>query len=173
LSVVHLAPGETQSGAEASASPGEWALIWRRFRRDWIALGALFMLSAVVAACFVVEPILEVVLGHDGSQPIPNAVEVNLNPVGPFSWASYIGQDGVPHRAFLLLGGDGPLGRDELLRLLAGGRVSLEIALIATAYSARARDRAGRSCGLLRRRHRRRCQPRDGVVDVVPAAALR
>jgi ABC-type dipeptide/oligopeptide/nickel transport system permease subunit len=34
--------------------------------------------------------------------------------------------------AFLLLGGDGPLQRDEFLRLLAGGQVSLEVAFIAT-----------------------------------------
>jgi peptide/nickel transport system permease protein len=117
------------------SSAGEWKLVWRRFRRDRVALGALVTLGAVVAACFVVEPLLEAVLGHDGSQPIPAAVDVNLNPVGPFSWATYIAPDGVPHRAFLLLGADGPLGRDELLRLLAGGRVSLEIALIATAVA--------------------------------------
>lgn len=114
------------------SSPGDWTLVWRRFIRDRVALGALVTLGAVVAACFVIEPLLEVVLGHDGSQPIPAAVDVNLNPVGPFSWATYIAPDGMPHRAFLLLGADGPLGRDELLRLLAGGRVSLEIALIAT-----------------------------------------
>jgi peptide/nickel transport system permease protein len=132
LSVVHVSPSEVKSVAEADTSPGEWTLIWRRFRRDRIALGALLMLGAVVVACFVVEPILEVLLGHDGSQPIPSAVDVNFNPVGPFSSASYVAPDGVSHRAFLLLGADGPLGRDELLRLLAGGRVSLEIALIAT-----------------------------------------
>ena len=114
------------------SSPGEWPLVWRRFKRDRVAFGALVALGAVVAACFVVEPLLEVALGHDGSQPIPAAVDVNLNPVGPFSWATYIAPDGMPHRAFLLLGADGPLGRDELLRLLAGGRVSLEIAFIAT-----------------------------------------
>ena len=34
-----------------------------------------------------------------------------------------------------MLGADGPLGRDELLRLLAGGRVSLEIALGAAALA--------------------------------------
>jgi len=117
------------------SSPGEWKLVWRRFRRDRVALGALVTLGAIVAAYFVIEPLLEAVLGHDGSQPIPAAVDVNLNPVGPFSWATYIAPDGVPHRAFLLLGADGPLGRDELLRLLAGGRVSLEIALIATAVA--------------------------------------
>jgi peptide/nickel transport system permease protein len=113
-------------------SPGDWALVWRRFKRDRLALGALVMLGSVVAACFVLEPLLEDVLGHDGSQPIPTAVDINLNPAGPFTWASYVAPDGVPHRAFLLLGADGPLGRDELLRLLAGGRVSLEIALLAT-----------------------------------------
>lgn len=116
-------------------SPDEWTLVWRRFRRDRVALGAVVTLGVVVAACFVIEPLLEVVLGHDGSQPIPAAVDVNLNPVGPFSGETYIASDGVPHRAFLLLGADGPLGRDELLRLLAGGRVSLEIALIATAVA--------------------------------------
>jgi peptide/nickel transport system permease protein len=90
------------------------------------------MLVAIAAACFVAEPFLEQVLGHDGSQPIPSAVDVNFNPAGPFTWANYTAPDGVHHQAFLLLGADGPLGRDEFLRLLAGGRVSLEIALVAT-----------------------------------------
>jgi peptide/nickel transport system permease protein len=35
----------------------------------------------------------------------------------------------------LILGADGPLGRDELLRVLAGGQVSLEIAFIATSIA--------------------------------------
>ena len=35
-------------------------------------------------------------------------------------------------KTLFVLGADGPLGRDELLRVLAGGRVSLEIALFAT-----------------------------------------
>ena len=38
---------------------------------------------------------------------------------------------GTEH-TLLVLGGDGPLGRDELLRLLDGGRVSLEVAVGAT-----------------------------------------
>jgi ABC-type dipeptide/oligopeptide/nickel transport system permease subunit len=132
LDVLHPAPSGTRSVAEASPSPGEWALIWARFKRDRMALAALFVLCAIVAVCFVVEPLLEVVLGHDGSQPLPAAVDVNLNPVGPFNWVRYTSPDGVSQRAFLLLGADGPLGRDELLRLLSGGRVSLEIALLAT-----------------------------------------
>jgi peptide/nickel transport system permease protein len=93
------------------------------------------MLGSMVAACFVIEPLLGHVLGHDGSQPIPNAVDVNLNPAGPFSWVSFVSADGVSRRALLVLGADGPLGRDELLRLLEGGRVSLEIAVIATAVA--------------------------------------
>lgn len=117
------------------AAPAEWALVWRRFKRDRIALAALATLCAVTAACFVAEPLLEVLLGHDGSQPFASAVDLNLNPVGPFSWASYTSPNGASQQAFLLLGADGPLGRDEFLRLLSGGRVSLEIALIATAFA--------------------------------------
>ena len=45
-------------------------------------------------------------------------------------------QDNSGHgKTFFLLGGDGPLGRDEFLRVLAGGQVSLEIAFIATAIA--------------------------------------
>jgi peptide/nickel transport system permease protein len=114
------------------SSAGHWLMIWRRFRRDRAAVASLCVLALVVLACFVLEPILEVALGHSASQPIPGAVNVDLYPSGPFSWARYVSPDGHPHRAFLVLGSDGPLGRDELLRLLAGGRVSLELAFIAT-----------------------------------------
>ncbi|MBA3843232.1 MAG: ABC transporter permease [Actinobacteria bacterium] len=117
------------------ASASEWLLVWRRFRRDRIAVAALIVVCGILLACFVAEPLLELLLGHDGSQPISAAVDINLRPVGPFSFASYTSPDGASHRAFLLLGGDGPLGRDELLRLLSGGRVSLEIALVATSLA--------------------------------------
>ncbi|MBA3841466.1 MAG: ABC transporter permease [Actinobacteria bacterium] len=129
------ARGAHDPSALGGSSPSEWRLVWRRFRRDRVAFVALLTLCAVVAACFVAEPALEVLLGHDGSQPIPAAVDVNLNPAGPFTRVAYTAPDGSAHQALLLLGADGPLGRDELLRLLAGGRVSLEIAFIASAIA--------------------------------------
>ena len=90
-------------------------------------------LILIVLACFVLEPILERVLGHAPDEPFLGAVNpIDHSPVGWFSWVP----DNSGHgKTFLLLGGDGPLGRDELLRLLAGGQVSLEIAFIATAIA--------------------------------------
>jgi peptide/nickel transport system permease protein len=121
----------TGSPAAAFALPPGGAVVWRRFRRDRVAVCALAGLALVVIACFVVEPLLELVLGHGPDEPFPAAVRAtDHRPVG---WFSFVADHG-PHSGTTLfvLGGDGPLGRDELLRLLAGGRVSLEIALIAT-----------------------------------------
>jgi len=87
----------------------------------------------IVLACFVLEPILERVLGHAPDEPFLGAVNpIDHRPVG---WFSSVPDNSGHGKTFLLLGGDGPLGRDELLRLLAGGQVSLEIAFIATAIA--------------------------------------
>jgi peptide/nickel transport system permease protein len=111
----------------------EPALVWRRFRRERVAVAGLAGLTIIVFACFVLEPILERVLGHGPDEPFFGAVNpVDRHPVGWFSW---VPQNSGRGKAFLLLGGDGPLGRDEFLRLLAGGQVSLEIAFIATAIA--------------------------------------
>lgn len=103
----------------------------RRFLSDRVAVAALGLLCLIVVGCFAVEPLLERLLGHSAGDPFPGAVEINQRPVGPFSW---VPNDSATHhrKTLLLLGGDGPLGRDELLRLLAGGQVSLEIAFVAT-----------------------------------------
>ena len=122
--------GGSQGGAFAGPTRGGGAL-WRRFRRDRAAFAALVGLVLIVLACFVLEPLLEHVLGHGPDEPFPKAVDpATRQPVGWFS----VVRDNGPHtgKTFFLLGGDGPLGRDEFLRLLAGGRISLEIALIAT-----------------------------------------
>jgi peptide/nickel transport system permease protein len=106
-------------------------VLWRRFRRDRAALAALIGLILIVLACFALEPLLELILGHGPDEPFPHAVNIyTRQPVGWFSVVRDNGPNGG--KTFFLLGGDGPLGRDEFLRLLAGGRVSLEIAAIAT-----------------------------------------
>ncbi|MDX6476301.1 MAG: hypothetical protein QOH95_1812 [Gaiellaceae bacterium] len=125
-----------RSGAAFNAPVGDRALVWRRFRRERLALVGLAGLILIVVACFVVEPILESVLGHGPDTPFQGAVYgIDRHPVGPFTWVPNDAL-GVRHgNTLLLLGADGPLGRDELLRVLAGGQVSLEIAFIATAIA--------------------------------------
>jgi peptide/nickel transport system permease protein len=130
------APALDRSGASFRVPIGDSALIWRRFRRERLAIAALVGLIMIVASCFVLEPILESVLGHGPDTPFQGAVYgIDRHPVGPFTWVPNDAL-GVRHgNTLLILGADGPLGRDELLRVLAGGQVSLEIAFIATSIA--------------------------------------
>jgi peptide/nickel transport system permease protein len=115
-------------------------LLWTRFRRDRLAVASGAFLLLLVATIFVGPPIAERVLGHGPNDPFPYAVDIYLKPVGPFTRVpdlnTSVSNDpfdlgtappGTP-TTLLLLGGDGQLGRDLFLRLLVGGRVSLEVA---------------------------------------------
>lgn len=111
-----------------------WYLAYRRLRRNRVALafGGLF----VVIVVFVLAAPL---WAHDVAHTTPNAthtlekVEVDgetrevVNregrPVGPL----WFGAGGK-----FFLGADGRLGRDEMVRLMYGGRISLFIGFLAT-----------------------------------------
>lgn len=84
-------------------------------------------------ACFAGEPLLARLLGHGPDDPFPYAVSrYTEKPVGPWTWVPDINYGNLPAhppRTLFVLGADSSLGRDELLRLLAGGQVSIEIAL--------------------------------------------
>ena len=131
-------------------------------------------------------PLYGKLVGHGPNDFFPYAVSVGLRPAGPFTvtWATseVAGDDpfafthppppkGTP-KTLLLLGADSQLGRDEFLRILYGGRVSLEVAVGAAILALADRRRARRHRGLLRRdcgrRHLALDRPRDGVS----AAAL-
>jgi ABC-type dipeptide/oligopeptide/nickel transport system permease subunit len=80
-------------------------------------------------------------LGHNGTDIFPYAANVNQKPVGPWSRVpathdsyGYVNGDLAPPpknapRTLLIFGADGPLGRDEFIRVVDGGKASLEIAL--------------------------------------------
>lgn len=131
------APARASAGAR-SARPdyGPWTLAWQRFRRDRVAYACGVLFAVVLVLCFVGAPLLAWLLGHGPDDPFPLATNDDLKPVGPWTWVPDINTvidvtDATP-RTLFVLGADGPLGRDELLRLLYGGRVSLEVALGAT-----------------------------------------
>jgi peptide/nickel transport system permease protein len=129
--VTETAAG-AQGGTFAVATSGG-GLVWGRFRRDWGAMAALIGLIAIVLLCFVGEPLLERALGHGPDEPFASLVTNNTGTPHAVTWLSHVKtQTGT---TFLILGGDGPLQRDELLRLLKGGQISLEIAFIATAIA--------------------------------------
>ena len=113
-------------------------------RRDRATVADLIALALILLVSLFGGAIASRMLGHSGDEPFPYAT-VGSGPfthtVGPLTrvpdTASANLDDygnlqpppkGTPTTLFVL-GGDGVLGRDELIRFLDGGRTSLEIGL--------------------------------------------
>ena len=105
-------------GAIAARSPLE--LFWRRLRRDKVAIAAgVFVVLLVLAAVFA--PLIVKLFGVPGpNEQNPGALDSFGTPTGP-SADNPFGVD--------------TLGRDVFARVLYGARVSLQVAIIATAIS--------------------------------------
>jgi peptide/nickel transport system permease protein len=113
--------------AARAAAGGPWRLAWRRLRRNRVALafGGLFVLILLFSLS---APLWASHVAHTG----PNAthtlqklevdgekrevVSPSGKPIGP-QWLEADGR--------FFLGADGRLGRDEMVRLMYGGRTSL------------------------------------------------
>ena len=108
---------------------GYWEQVWRRFRRDRVALASIVFLVLVVLICYPGATIAEKIIGHSPDDPFPDGIDDGLIPVGPWHevYNPFTGQQDM-----LVLGASDTLGRDEFLRLLYGGRVSLQVAVLAT-----------------------------------------
>jgi peptide/nickel transport system permease protein len=102
----------------AARSPFE--LFWRRLRHDRVALtAAIFIIVLILLA--VLAPLIIKLVGTSGpTDQNPKALDSFGTPSGPTS-SHIFGVD--------------QLGRDVFARVLYGARVSLEVALIATALS--------------------------------------
>src|SRR5436853_1835619 len=124
---------DTTADMRPPRTRGSWALVWRRLKRDRVAAASLVALVLVFLACFAGEPIAAHFLGHGPNDIFPMAVDVNLNPAP--AWTRVPNTHGVvtvtPHtpRTLFVLGAGDQVGHDLFLRVLAGGRTSLEIAL--------------------------------------------
>lgn len=101
-------------------------------------------LALLVLACFVGAPLAARALGHGPNEYFPQATNYvasgsfsTLQPVGPWTWVQTQGAGGTGEagRTLFIFGADGPLGHDEFLRLLYGGRTTFEIAFGATALA--------------------------------------
>jgi peptide/nickel transport system permease protein len=132
-----------EGSVELPRPRGEWALAWTRLKRDRLALGCGVFLVLLVFAVGPGAPLYGKLVGHGPNDFFPYAVSVSLRPAGPFTvtWDTpeVAGDDpfALKHpdppagtgKTLLLLGADSQLGRDEFLRILYGGRVSLEVAV--------------------------------------------
>ncbi len=113
MSGTVLIPGEGEMVADAPVA--SWRLRWRRFRRHRAGMASLVLLLLLVLFALAAFP-LQAALGID-----PNATDL-LARYEPPSARHWLGTDDA--------------GRDELLRLMIGGQMSLLVALLATAAGA-------------------------------------
>jgi peptide/nickel transport system permease protein len=134
-----VAAGDDAAGRPPVRAHGYWEFVLRRLAHDRVAIAGASAIALVVLATFVLAPILAAVLGHGPNDTFPYSVDENLSPARPFSRVpdatSHVSGGPPDQTTLLILGADSTLGRDEFLRVLYGGRVSLLVALGATAVS--------------------------------------
>ena len=117
-----MAPGTEWRPTEDSdvAARTPWQLFWERFREDRVALIALGFIAFEIAVALA-APLIVKAIAHPPNAQYPSALDpVFGTPTGPSS-TFFFGVDSV--------------GEDVFSRVLYGARVSLEVALIATALS--------------------------------------
>jgi len=128
---VRVGDAGADDGRRGGAGP--WALAWRRLRRNKVSLFSLGVFFAIVIAC-VLAPVWANHVAHTGPNKThtleklqeggetKEVVEPSGVAIGP-QWFAAGGK--------FFLGADGHLGRDEMVRLLYGGRASLFIGITA------------------------------------------
>jgi peptide/nickel transport system permease protein len=129
MQAIELEPG---TGAQP-AGLGRTAL--RRLRRDPVSIFAFSLLVLLVLAAIVGGPLAAALTGHGPNQQFPDALANNSLPLGLMQ-RTYL-PNGVthnPHGSLFILGADA-LGRDTLVRVLYGARISLLVATSATALA--------------------------------------
>ena len=110
--------GDTGVAEVAARSP--WELFWRRLRHDRVALAAAgFIVLLILVAIFA--PLIVKLVGTTGpTDQNPEALDSFGTPTGPSADHPF---------------GVDQLGRDVFARVLYGARISLEVAIVATALS--------------------------------------
>ena len=122
----------------------------------------------LIIAAFPGAWLAEKLLGHGPNDMFPSALDEWILPVGPISRVENLQTGGTD---LFILGADGTLGRDEFLRVLYGGRVSLQVAVDLDAPRDAYRRPGGRDRGLPPGLARHDRLPTDRGLDGVPHGA--
>jgi peptide/nickel transport system permease protein len=114
--------GMESAPAQVIEGRSQWQLTWRRLRHDKMAVASMFVILLVGAAALL-APLVATWTGHAPNVPFPNTGTNSFgNPVGPGTHGFLLGTDN--------------LGRDLMVRILYGARISLFVGLLTTAIAA-------------------------------------
>jgi ABC-type dipeptide/oligopeptide/nickel transport system permease subunit len=121
--------------AAAVRPAGLRATVLRRLRHDPVSIFAFSLLVLLVLAAAAGGPIAAHLTGHPPNEQFANALAINGRPLGVMQHMYFAnGQVHNPHGSLFVLGADA-LGRDVLVRVLYGARISLLVAVAATALA--------------------------------------
>jgi peptide/nickel transport system permease protein len=114
---------------EAVKARGYWEQIWRRLKRDRVAIASIYFLILLVIIVYPGAWFAERMIGHSPNDIFTDGIDEGFLPVGPMTRVTNFE---TGESQLLILGADSSLGRDLFLRLLYGGRVSLQVAVFST-----------------------------------------
>jgi peptide/nickel transport system permease protein len=117
-----------EAGEGDVVARGFWEQVWRRFKRDRVAIASAIAIVLMVLVAFVGLPIAEHISGRTPYTINVNAVK-DFGPLPPFSHAPSPSGHGS---WYYPLGTSDTAGHDELLQMLAGAQVSFEVAAFST-----------------------------------------
>jgi peptide/nickel transport system permease protein len=138
VSTVESAPEQAVEGRS------QWQLTWRRLRHDKVAVASIIIIVVMVALA-IAAPAIAALVHHPPNVAYPNTGENAAgNPVGPGTNGFWLGTDDT--------------GRDLLVRILYGARISLFVGIVTTAIATVAGVAVGLMAGYF-----------GGVVDTVLA----
>jgi peptide/nickel transport system permease protein len=104
---------------QAIEGRSQWQLTWRRLRSDKVAMASLIVIL-VICALAIAAPAFASLSGHAVDTTYPNSGTTAAGlPVSPGTHGFWLGTDSV--------------GRDLMVRILYGARVSLFVGLVTTA----------------------------------------